>query len=406
MNNHQSSTHKGLRIFRFCIVSWKDEREPSIKHSMGRKIGVVQKFTGIRNLGQNWWWTNGVRVENFPGFNTLQLSQEVQELLLRLNETQENFTGKITFMSMFNDNLMVIKRQQERMRFKCSTRFSICKKIRSRTMVISLSWFREKKWYSISEDSPQGDWDKTEKMMVTLAESGHPVFRVTSPLSRSQLKSKGGGKLSIHYCADLESITTVFRTITSVNQLSLHGAVAEMCEECESLHDRSGQPDMVMGQSIVLSEIQTEVPLDCDEPVYQNFVLQQCEERIERLSQTDRVSEFCMLWEDSRVPRLCQAWSRQTRLWIVMILLIKHFYCKDTENELKSYHNKTDWAIFVLMQDSWQRLTSDSISGRKILHNSHNSQIQWPVVSTLCQETKIHLTREVGSEGTPKLCPY
>ena len=43
---HQSLAHKGLRIFRFCIVSWRDEREPSIKHSMGRKIGVVQKFTG------------------------------------------------------------------------------------------------------------------------------------------------------------------------------------------------------------------------------------------------------------------------------------------------------------------------------------------------------------------------
>ena len=39
----------------------------------------------------------------FPGFNTLQLSEEVQELLLRLNETPENFTGRILFMSMFND---------------------------------------------------------------------------------------------------------------------------------------------------------------------------------------------------------------------------------------------------------------------------------------------------------------
>ena len=46
-----------------------------------------------------------------------------------------------------------------------------------------------------------------------------------------QLKSKGGGKLSIHYCADQETIKTVFRTITSVNQLSLYGAVAEMCEK-------------------------------------------------------------------------------------------------------------------------------------------------------------------------------
>ena len=99
----------------------------------------------------------------------------------------------------------------------------------------------EKKWYSISEDSPQGEWDKiAEKMMLTFAESTHPVFRATSPLSRGQLKSKDGGKLSIHNCADFETIETVFRTIISVNQLSLYGAVAEMCEEYESCHDGTG----------------------------------------------------------------------------------------------------------------------------------------------------------------------
>ena len=54
--------------------------------------------------------------------------------------------------------------------------------------------------------------------MVTLAKSGHPVFRASSPLSGGQLKSKGGGKLSIHYCVDQDTITTVFRTISSVNQ--------------------------------------------------------------------------------------------------------------------------------------------------------------------------------------------
>ena len=70
--------------------------------------------------------------------------------------------------------------------------------------------------------------------MLTFAESGHSVFRATSPLSRGMLTSKGGGKLSIHYCADQETMKTVFRTITPVNQLSLHGAVAEMCEEYES----------------------------------------------------------------------------------------------------------------------------------------------------------------------------
>ena len=78
------------------------------------------------------------------------------------------------------------------------------------------------------------------------------------------------------------------------NQLSLYGAVANICEEYESLHDRSGQPDVLMGQSIVLSEIKAEVPLENDDPTYQNLLLQRYEERIERLSQENKVSKFCM----------------------------------------------------------------------------------------------------------------
>ena len=61
-----------------------------------------------------------------------------------------------------------------------------------------------------------------------------------------------------------------------------------MCEEYETLPDRSGRPDVVMGQSIVLSAIKTEVSLESDDPAYQNFLLQQYGERIETLSQRDR----------------------------------------------------------------------------------------------------------------------
>ena len=61
----------------------------------------------------------------------------------------------------------------------------------------------EKEWYSTSIDRPQGEWDSVaESMMIRFAESGHPVFRVTSPLSRGTLKSKGGRKLSLHFFAD------------------------------------------------------------------------------------------------------------------------------------------------------------------------------------------------------------
>ena len=112
-----------------------------------------------------------------------------------------------------------------------------------------------------------------------------------------------------------------------------------------------------------------------------------------------------LLWQDNPVHRSCQTWSRQAYLWM-MILHKKNIYCKDFENELKNYHNKTDWANFVLMQDSWLQFKSDSISWRKTLKNSHKSQIQWPVVSAPCQETKIHLNQKVGFEGTTRLDPH
>ena len=72
---------------------------------------------------------------------------------------------------------------------------------------------------------------RRKRCQWNFAESGCPIFRATSPLSRGRRKSKGHGKLSIHYAADLETIETIFRTIVSANQLSLSGAVAEMCEE-------------------------------------------------------------------------------------------------------------------------------------------------------------------------------
>ena len=64
-----------------------------------------------------------------------------------------------------------------------------------------------KKWYSIIEDSPQGEWDNlAERMMLEFAESGCPIFLATTPLSRGILQSKGRGKLSKHFEAVQETI--------------------------------------------------------------------------------------------------------------------------------------------------------------------------------------------------------
>ena len=240
---------------------------PESNHAWEQRIGWIKSSQNYRNFDT----IDGEPMEFewniFPGFTTLPLCGKITDLLSRWGETPKKFTGRILFMSMFNDISCGTKDNEE----ECLAHARVVS-LRARRFGKGRSFIgpgSETKWYSIKEDSPQGIWDKmAQKMMLTFAESGHPVFRATSPLSRGVLKSKGGGKLSIHYCADFATMETVFRTISSVNQLSLYGAVAEMCEEYESCHDRTVRP-VVRGQSsssIVLSATKTEVPLDSDDP--------------------------------------------------------------------------------------------------------------------------------------------
>ena len=44
------------------------------------------------------------------------------------------------------------------------------------------------------------------------------------------------------------TIETVFRTIVSVNQLTIYGAASDLREECRTCHVRTGRP-VVAGQS-------------------------------------------------------------------------------------------------------------------------------------------------------------
>ena len=107
---------------------------------------------------------------------------------------------------------MVNYRQRTGMRIKRQPPFYLCEKIFTRSFLGPGS---EKKWHSTFDSKPQGEWDRVaELMMIKISESGHPVFRATSPLSRGMLKSRGGGKLSIHFCADEGTIETVFRTLS------------------------------------------------------------------------------------------------------------------------------------------------------------------------------------------------
>ena len=167
--------------------------------------------------------------------------------------------------------------------------------------------------------------------MMKFSDSGHPVCRATSPLSGGTQESKGGGKLSIHFFADGETIETVFHTSISVNQLSIHGAVSDLCEEYKACHVSAGRLVLAGHYDplfVPTSSLMETLTPSTDVPAHED-------------------------------------------------LLQKYW---------KGFHNKIVWLSIVLMQDSWLRFKSDSTSWQSTLKSSLNLQNQRHVVSTLAFE--------------------
>ena len=123
-----------------------------------------------------------------PGFNTLQLNEEVKGLLYRLGETPEIFTGRILFMSMFNDLSCGTKDNEEESLANAKLASLYARRVGKAQWSFN-GLGSEKKWYSISEDSPQGVWDNmAERMLLEFAESGCPICRAR--LHCPEVKSK------------------------------------------------------------------------------------------------------------------------------------------------------------------------------------------------------------------------
>ena len=99
--------------------------------------------------------------------------------------------------------------------------------------------------------------------------------------------------MSIHFTADQDTIDTIYRIILSVNQLSVYGAVAAICEEFEDHQDRTGELVILMGQSIVLGEVKAETPLQNESPMNDQTIWQQYIQQIESLSSENRLSKYC-----------------------------------------------------------------------------------------------------------------
>ena len=86
-----------------CYVSAKVLQHPESNEAWKNRVAGIRSEKSYRDYDA----INGESTEFewniFPGFTTLQLCDKINDLLSYLGQTPATFTGRILFMSMFND---------------------------------------------------------------------------------------------------------------------------------------------------------------------------------------------------------------------------------------------------------------------------------------------------------------
>ena len=228
----------------------------------------------------------------FPGFTTLQLCDKINDLLSDLGQTPESFTGSFLFMSMFKD----ISCDRKDNKDECLANAGVVKVLARRFGIGQWSFIgprSEKKWYfpRIAHKEPGTTlqskccWN-LQKVDILLS-----VPRLHCPEAFSRAKDLENCRYtSLQMETQLiQFIALFFLSISSVSteQWQLYA------KNFESHQDRSGELEILMGQSIVLGEVKAEAPVHDEDPRNDQTIWQQYIQQVESLSPESKVSRFC-----------------------------------------------------------------------------------------------------------------
>ena len=135
---------------------------------MGRQIGMVQKFTRIQNIWQNWWWVNGTRVEYFQRIRRIAVCPWSPSVLVKNEHTNRRLHRTDHLHVDVQRHVMESQDNGQ----ECELSVKLVSTFFTRKMVTPRTWIR--------------------KEVVFYSWKQHPVFCSTSPLSRGVLKCKDG----------------------------------------------------------------------------------------------------------------------------------------------------------------------------------------------------------------------
>ena len=214
----------------------------------------------------------------FPGFTTLQLCSKVQELLSRSSVEPEEISGRVIFMSMFNDISWGSKDNK-----KCKSSAQLVSLYAKRFGAGHWSFLgpgSEKKWYST-------------RVKTVHKENG------------TELKSK--------WCSHLQKANTQSSDPrVHYPDECLKAKVVENCQYTIALTRE--RLKLFFAQSpLIISPVFTEQPQICVKNVPPAMI-----------------EHGDLLWKDNLTHCSCQVWWRHTYLK-PMILHKKKIYCKDKE---------------------------------------------------------------------------
>ena len=152
----------------------------------------------------------------------------------------------------------------------------------------------EEKWYETNSQKPDGSWDRmAEEMMANDSRSGHPIFRASRALARGKLRSKVGRKKSIHFNDSNENIELLLRTVISASQLSIYGAIADLCDELSEVFWVPVKPAAPKHlEKVEIPTVRSEAENSTNDQQWRNL-RQEYERKFEQLSEDQKLSKLC-----------------------------------------------------------------------------------------------------------------
>ena len=125
--------------------------------------------------------------------------------------------------------------------------------------------------------------------MANFSRSGHPIFRASNAFERGSLRSKG----SIHFNGSNENIELLLRTVISATQLSIYGAIADLCDEVPKGIRALGKlaaPEHL--EKVEIPTVLSKAENSTNVQQWENL-RQECERKFEQLSEDQKLSKLC-----------------------------------------------------------------------------------------------------------------